>query len=55
MADYQENVSSCLSFYDLTDREFFAIVGSWPDRHHEILTFTISSQIQINSTSETQI
>ena len=47
MPDYQENVSSCLSFYDLTDREFHAMVG--------ILTFTISPQIQINSTSATQI
>ena len=48
MADYQENVSSCLPFYDLTDREFHAMVGM-------ILTFTISSQIQIYSTSATQI
>ena len=30
MADYQENVSSCLPFYDLTDREFHAMVGSLP-------------------------
>ena len=56
MADYQENVSSCLPFYDLTDREFHAMVGSWPDRLGVmILTFTIYSQIQINSTSATQI
>ena len=30
MADYQENVSNCLPFYNLTDREFHALVGSWP-------------------------
>ena len=36
MADYQENVSSCLPFYDLTDREFHAMVGSWPDRRHDL-------------------
>ena len=45
---------SCLPFYDLTDREFHAMVGSWPDRRHD-LDFTIYSQIQINSTSATQI
>ena len=36
MADYQGNVSSCLSFYDLTDREFHAMVGSWSDRRHDL-------------------
>ena len=36
MADYQENVSSCLPFYDLTDREFHAMVGSRPDRRHDL-------------------
>ena len=36
MADYQENVSSCLPFYDLTDREFHAMVGSWLDRRHDL-------------------
>ena len=36
MADYQENVSSCLPFYDLTDREFNAMVGNWPDRRHDL-------------------
>lgn len=36
MADDQENVSSCLPFYDLTDRELNAMVGSWPDRRHDI-------------------
>jgi len=35
MADYQKNVSSCLPFYDLTDREFNAMVGSWPDGRHD--------------------
>ena len=29
MADYQGNVSSCLPFYDLTDREFNGMVSSW--------------------------
>ena len=36
MADYQENVSSCLPFYDLTDREFHAMFGSWLDRRHDL-------------------
>ena len=36
MLDYQENVSSCLPFYDLTDREFNAVVGNWPDRRHDL-------------------
>ena len=36
MADYQENVSSCLPFYGLTDREFNAMVGNWPDRRHDL-------------------
>ena len=36
MADYQENVSSCLPFYDLTDREFNAMVGSWQDGCHDL-------------------
>ena len=36
MADYQENVSSCLPFYDLTDREFKAMVGSWLDWLHDL-------------------
>ena len=36
MADYQENVSSCLPFYDLTDREFKAMVGSWLDGLHDL-------------------
>ena len=36
MADYQENVSSRLPFYDLTDREFHAMVGSWLDRRHDL-------------------
>ena len=36
MADYQENVNSCLPFYDLTDREFHAMVGSWQDRRHDL-------------------
>lgn len=31
MVDYQENVSSCLLFYDLIDREFNVMVGSWQD------------------------
>ena len=52
LADYQENVRSCSPFYDLTDREFHAMVGSWQLAG---LTFTISSQIQINPTSATQI
>ena len=53
-ADYQENVSSCLPFYDLTDREFNAMVGNWPDRRHDLDLYDLS-QIQINSTSATQI
>lgn len=36
MADYQENVSSCLPFYDLTDREFNAMVGSWQDGCYDL-------------------
>ena len=36
MADYQENVRSCLPFYDLTDREFKAMVGSWLDGLHDL-------------------
>ena len=36
MADYQENASSCLPFYDLTDREFHVVVGSWADRRHHL-------------------
>lgn len=28
MANHQENVSSSLPFYGLTDREFYAVVGS---------------------------
>ena len=36
MADYQENVSSCLSSYDLTDRDVHAMVGGWPDRRHDL-------------------
>ena len=43
MADYQENVSSCLSFYDLTDREFHAMVGSWPDRRHDLDLYDLPS------------
>ena len=39
MADYQENVSSCLPFYELTDREFNAMVGSWPDGRHDLDLF----------------
>ena len=26
----------CLRFYDLTDREFHAMVGSWLDRRHDL-------------------
>ena len=36
MPDYQENVSSCLPIYDLTDGEFHAMVGSWLDRRHDL-------------------
>ena len=36
MADQQESVSSCLPFYDLTDRKFHVMVGSWPDRRHDL-------------------
>ena len=36
MADYQENVRSCLPFNDLTDTEFNAMVGSWQDRGHDL-------------------
>ena len=36
MADYQENVSSCLPLYDLTDREFKAMVGTWLDGRHDL-------------------
>ena len=36
MADQQENVSSCLPFYDLTDREFHVMAGSWPERRHDL-------------------
>lgn len=39
MANYQGNVSSSLLFYGLTDREFYAMVGSWPDRRHDDLDF----------------
>ena len=43
MADYQENVSSCLRFYDLTDREFHAMVGSWQDRRHDLDLYDLLS------------
>ena len=36
MADYQENESSFLPFYDLTDREFHVMVGSRPDWRHDL-------------------
>ena len=36
MVHYQENVSSSFPFYDLEDREFHAMVGSWQDRRHDL-------------------
>ena len=41
MPDYQENVSSCLPIYDLTDGEFHAMVGSWLDRRHDLVLYDL--------------
>ena len=35
LADYQEKVNSNLPFYNLSDREFNAMVGSWPNRPND--------------------